>query len=153
MLDTKTFDPVRAEEREHRRRTRDLRRNYFLKLPVDTNSPVAAACHFLIPWDAHHYPGIGRGLRQLVNKRVDIRAIGYWRSGNSTPMWAMELLAEEIGRRARLGLKVEEALRAQIEAKNATPRKPKGVEIIDHETGLPKYRNAVGHKRQPDREV
>jgi hypothetical protein len=152
MQDAKAFDSARAEERERRRRTRDLRRNYFLKLPVDTNSPVAAARHFLIPWDAHHYPGIGRGLRQLVNRRVDIRAIGYWRSGNSTPMWAMELLAEEIGRRARLGLKAEEVLRAQIEAKKAKPRKPRGVEIINDETGLPKYRNAVG-RREKDREV
>ena len=67
-----------------------------------------------------------------------------WRSGNSTPMWAMELLAEEIGCRARLGLKVEEALRAQIEAKKAKPRKPRGVEIIDDEIGLPKFRNRVG---------
>jgi hypothetical protein len=68
MQDAKAFDSARAEERDRRRRTRDPRRNYFLKLPVDTNSPVAAACHFLILWDAHHYPGIDRGLRQRVNR-------------------------------------------------------------------------------------
>jgi hypothetical protein len=49
------FDQARAEERQRRRQAG----NYFLKLPVDTNSPVAAACHFLIPWYAHHYPGLG----------------------------------------------------------------------------------------------
>jgi hypothetical protein len=65
----------------------------------------------------------------------------------------MELVAEEIGRQARVGLKIQGALLAEIEAKKATPRKPRGVEIIDNETGLPKYRNRVGSKRRPDREV
>jgi hypothetical protein len=65
----------------------------------------------------------------------------------------MELVAEEIGRRARVGLKIQEALLAKIEAKKAAPRKPRGVEIIDDETGLPKYRNRVGSKRREDREV
>jgi hypothetical protein len=65
----------------------------------------------------------------------------------------MELFAEEIRRRVRLGLKIEEALLAQIEAKKATPRKPKGVEIIDDGTGLPKHRNRVESKQRPDREV
>jgi hypothetical protein len=116
-------------------------------------SPFAAACHFLIPWDAHYYPGIGRGLRQLAGNRVGTATALKWRKANPAPLWAMELLAEEIGRQARLGLKVEEALRTQIEAKKATPRKPRGVEIIAEETGLPKYRNRVGHKWQPDREV
>lgn len=63
----KTFDPACAEERERRRRTRDQRRNYFRRLPIDLAAPVAAACHWLVPWEARHYPGLGRGLRQLVN--------------------------------------------------------------------------------------
>jgi hypothetical protein len=153
MPDIKAFDPIRAEERERRRRTRDQRRNYFHRLSVDPASPFAAACHFLIPWDAHYSPGIGRGLRQLAGNRVGTETALKWRKGNPVPLWAMELVAEEIGRQARVGLKIQGALLAEIEAKKATPRKPRGVEIIDNETGLPKYRNRVGSKRRPDREV
>jgi hypothetical protein len=125
MPDIKAFDPIRAEERERRRRTRDQRRNYFHRLSVDPASPFAAACHFLIPWDAHYYPGIGRGLRQLAGNRVGTETALKWRKGNPVPLWAMELVAEEIGRQARVGLKIQGALLAEIEAKKATPRKPR----------------------------
>jgi len=38
-------------------------------------------------------------------------------------------------------------LLAAIEAKRDRPRKPRGLEIIDEATGLPKYRNRVGRRR------
>jgi hypothetical protein len=153
MPDAEKFDSVRAEERKHRRQTRDLRRNYFRQLPIDLASPISAACHWLLPWDAHYYPGIGRGLRQLAQNRVGTATALKWRKSNPVPLWAMQTLADALGRKARLGLEIEARLLQMIEEKRIRPRKPRGLEIIDPESGLPKYRNRVGNRRRSDCKV
>lgn len=113
---------------------------------------MAAACHFLLPWDACHYPGLGRGLRQLVQNRVRPETALKWRKRNPAPLWAMRLLLDRVRSNIQLGLRVEDALARAIAEKEALPYKPRGLEIIDDATGLPKYRNRVG-KRKVDREV
>jgi hypothetical protein len=60
---------------------------------------------------------------------------------------ALEILARAVGERWRIGQRIEADLLAAIEAKRDRPRKPRGLEIIDEATGLPKYRNRVGRRR------
>jgi hypothetical protein len=138
------YKPERTEERERRRRTRDFRRDYFTQLTIDFAYPVEAAIHWLFPWDAHHYPGLGRGLRQLCQNRVAAETACKWRRKNCVPLWALERIAQEIRRRAAEGQRIANVLDEELARRVAEPQKPRGLQIIDGETGLPKYRNRVG---------
>jgi hypothetical protein len=141
------------EERERRRLRRDLVRNYFAQATIVPNNSTQAACAFLIPWDQRRFPGIGRGIRQLMSNRVSAAAVRNWRCGISpAPLWALEILARAVGERWRIGQRIEADLLAAIEAKRARPRKPRGLEIIDEATGLPKYRNRIGRRRRQQSE-
>jgi hypothetical protein len=136
------------EARERRRQRRDLVRNYFAQATVVPNNSTQAACAYLVPWDQRRFPGIGRGIRQLMSNRISAAAVRNWRCGRSpAPLWALEILARAVGERWRMGQRIEADLLAAIEAKRAKPRKPRGLEIIDEATGLPKYRNRVGRRR------
>jgi hypothetical protein len=71
VVEAELFDASRTEERLRRRQTNHLRRNYFRQQPVDPDRPpMAAACHFLLPWEMRYYPCLGRGLRQFAQNRV-----------------------------------------------------------------------------------
>jgi hypothetical protein len=142
------FDPA---YREQRRRTINLRRNYFFQYPINLDHPIKAACAWLLPWDARRYPGIRRGISQLVGGRIKPSSVQNWRMTNKVPAWGAERLAREVGDKARLGLQIEAAL-LRMNAERRTP-KPRGLQIIDDATGLPKYRNRVGARRKEDREV
>lgn len=76
-----------------------------------------------------------------------------WRVNGAAPVWALRVVADAVGRKARLGLEIEAALLHAIAEKEAAPRKPRGLEIIDPETGLPKHRNRIGRRRRLDREA
>jgi hypothetical protein len=137
------------EARERRRQRRDLVRNYFAQATIVPNNSTQAACAFLVPWDQRRFPGIGRGIRQLMSNRVSAAAVRNWRCGISpAPLWALEILARAVGERWRIGQRIEADLLAAINAKRDRPRRPRGLEIIDEATGLPKYRNRIGRRRQ-----
>jgi hypothetical protein len=142
------------EARERRRQRRDLVRNYFAQATIVPGNSTQAACALLVPWDQRRFPGIGRGIRQLMSNRVSAAAVRNWRCGTSpAPLWALEILARAVGERCRIGQRIEADLLAAIDAKRARPRKPRGLEIIDEATGLPKYRNRVGRRRQSEQAI
>lgn len=138
------------EARERRRQRRDLVRNYFSQATIVPNNSTQAACAFLVPWDQRHFPGIGRGIRQLMSNRVSAAAVRNWRCGISpAPLWALEILARAVGERWRIGQRIEADLLAAIDARRARPRKPRGLEIVDEATGLRKHQARRGRaKRQ-----
>lgn len=143
---------VRNRRKARRAHARLPRRNYFAQQPV-SDSAVAAACAWLLPWHRDHYPGIRRGLFQVLNGRVKAPAIDKWRYQLTLgPLWALRRLAEVVGQRARKGLEIEARLLAEIAEREARPRKPRGLEIIDEATGLPKYRNRIGRRRRQQSE-
>lgn len=133
------------EERDRRRLRRDVVRNYFAQATIVPNNSTQAACAFLIPWDQRRFPGIGRGIRQLMSNRVSAAAVRNWRCGTSpAPLWALEILARAVGERWRVGQRIEADLLAAIDAKRARPRKPRGLQIIDEATGLRKHQARWG---------
>jgi hypothetical protein len=137
-----------SEARERRRQRRDLVRNYFAQTTISPNNHVQAACAWLVPWDARNYPGIGRGLRQLMGNRVGAAAVRNWRSGGPTPLWARRRLEQEVRARATAGLRIADALAAEISEAEARPRKPRGLQIIDPDTGLRKHQARRGRERK-----
>jgi hypothetical protein len=142
---------VRTRRKERRAHAQPPRRNYFAQ-QLGSDCAVVAACAWLLPWHRDRYPGIRRGLFQVLNGRVKATAIDKWRYGLSPgPLWALRRLAELVGERARKGLEIEARLLAEIAEREARPRKPRGLEIID-EAGLPKYRNRIGRRRRQQSE-
>jgi hypothetical protein len=125
------------EQRELRRQTRNLRRNYFNRLKP-SDHVARKACVWLLPWSMHNYPGIGRGIVQLLGGRTNKPAIDRWQYRTGTaPRWALRELADEIERRCLAGLEIVAALRVHA----SRPRKPNGLNIIDPETGLRKHQS------------
>lgn len=139
--------PKTPEEREKRRQARLLRKNYFNREfhgRSALNPPlIERAARWLLPWASETYPGIGRGLSQVLGERVKYHAVRRWRAGTGqAPIWAVERFTDEIERRCREGLEIVAALRVEIIQR--PPPKPRGLEIRDPETGLPKYRHRLG---------
>jgi hypothetical protein len=112
-------------ETKRRRRTRDLRRNYYLQHHIDLKRPVPAACHWLLPWGWWQYPGKLRGLRQITggNPPRSKSTILGWIKKNDAPLDVMRRLADEIGAQARQGLEIEDALRVKIAEKESRRRR------------------------------
>lgn len=132
------------EERERRRRQRDLTRNYFKQATIDLAKPIQAARFWLLPWTSFHYPGRGRGLRQIAGNRVIQDAVDKWCRTSDAPLWALHLIAGAIKARLDSGQAVYERVLALIAEKELRGCKPGGLQIIDEVTGLPKYRNTRG---------
>lgn len=142
--DWRSISPV---ERALRRQSRSKRLNYFIRRTSASPTAANEACSWLLPWGFRDYPGITRGIRQVLGEKASKQAIANWRYGRaSLPRWAAEILAAEIRRRCRDGLAIAEAL----ELHAARPRKPSGLNIIDPETGLRKYQaHGAGGMAQP----
>ena len=135
---------VRTRRKARRAHAQPPRRNYFAQQP-GSDCAVAAACAWLVPWHRDRYPGIRRGLFQLLSGRVKATAIDKWRYRLTPgPLWALRRLAEVVGERARKGLEIEARLLAEIAEREAQPRKPRGLEIIDKATGLRKHQARWG---------
>lgn len=133
---------ISYEERVRRRHLRQIRRNYHSSAIDRGRGIVAEACSWLLPWTVKAYPGIWRGVSQMLGNRVQPATVGHWRANRMTPgVWALIALADEIGRRARRGLELEAALRVEAAGRIL---KPRGLQIRDPETGLPKYRHRLG---------
>lgn len=135
------------EEIARRRRLRDTVRNYFAMALIGTSNPSRAAMDWLLPWQFQRYPGVLKGVHQALSGKVSIAAIRLWRRKGGAPLWALERLADLVGARARLGLEVEAALRKAIADRPAP--KPRGLQIIDPDTGLRKHQFRGGSKPEP----
>src|SRR5580658_5475278 len=137
------------EEIARRRRLRDIIHNFYAVKRVNLSEPLMAGLYWLMPWDERNYPGRTRGTRQALNDAVPDSTIGNWLYGrNRAPNWALERLADLVGARARLGLEVEAALRKAI-AERPAP-KPRGLQIIDPDTGLRKHQFRGGSRPKPE---
>ncbi len=72
-----------------------------------------SAWAWLLPWGVQDYPGIKRGLGELMQGRVSWSSIRDWRTGRrSLPSWAALILADAIEGRALRGLELVAELRA-----------------------------------------
>lgn len=131
------------EARAARRLRRELQRNYYKQVDVSRSGhgekfTVRAATAWLLPWQAKHYPGILRGLRQILDCNPDT-AEGA-RVGVAS-VASMARLADLIEARSRSGAAIASALRDHIAAR---PRKVNGLQIIDAATGLRKHQKRGG---------
>ena len=71
----------------------------------------------LLPWTIHTYPGVRRGLVELLGRRVTYSAIKGWRSGRRPlPAWAALLMAKSI--RIRCSAANELAAELELWAQN-----------------------------------
>jgi hypothetical protein len=88
-------------------------------------------------------------LFQVLNGCVQATAIDKWRYQLTPgPLWALRRLAEVVGERARKGLEIEARLLAEIAERETRPRKPRGLQIIDPDTGLRKHQARRGRAKR-----
>jgi hypothetical protein len=80
------------------------------------------AARWILPWTVRNYPGVRRGLVELMGMHVTYSAIKGWRTGRRPlPRWAAETMATTIRARCRKGLELAAELddwarqRARIE--------------------------------------
>lgn len=133
------------EERKHRRDLRLHRRNYFNTAIPRASSTLDRAARWLLPWDWHCYPGFRNGLAQAM--MVSAASVAHWRRGLAgVPVYRK--LAAEIERRCRAGMELVALLTAEADRMEKA-RKPRGLQIRDPETGLPKYRHRIGSGEKP----
>ena len=143
-----------VKERAQREHTRPLYRNYY-RAPASGRSLPEDACRWLLPWDYYAYPGVTQGIVQLLGGRIGRQSTRNWRlRGCPAPVWVLRTLADEIERRVRLGADLVQRLRREADTRVSRPR---GLQIIDPETGLRKHQFRGGHhesrarKAGPDR--
>jgi hypothetical protein len=85
---------------------------------------------WFLPWTVRNYPGVRRGMVELLRGRVTYSAIKGWRTARRPmPAWVAQVLAEAIRTRCRAGDELASELeqwaerRAQIEAERQEIRR------------------------------
>lgn len=62
------------------------------------NGATNQVARALFPWDV--YPGIERGMHEIVGKRVKIDTLRKWRNGRKrSPAWAKQMMADALEKR------------------------------------------------------
>jgi hypothetical protein len=76
------------------------------------NTLCERAASWILPWTVRNYPGVRRGLVELMGMHVTYSAIKGWRTGRRPlPRWAADWMAATIRARCRKG----EELAAELE--------------------------------------
>jgi hypothetical protein len=85
---------------------------------------------WFLPWTVRNYPGVRRGMVELLGRRVTYSAVKGWRVGRRPmPAWAAQVFADAIRTRCRAGAELATELeewaqhRAQIEAERREIRR------------------------------
>lgn len=74
------------------------------------------AAQTLFPWPAETYPGLQRGMVAVLHNRVKADTIKKWRQGlRAIPLWAIELIRAELGRRRQAIDHADALLAAELE--------------------------------------
>ena len=88
------------------------------------------AVRWILPWTVRNYPGVRRGMVELLGRRVTYSAIKGWRVGRRPmPAWVASVVADSICERCRAGTDLAAELkewarhRAQIEAERPENRR------------------------------
>ena len=69
------------------------------------------AVRWILPWTVRNYPGVHRGMVQLLGMHVTYSAIKGWRMGRRPlPGWAADTMATTIRARCRKGLELADEL-------------------------------------------
>lgn len=103
--------------------------------PTDL-ATIGRASVWLLPWERKSYPGVGRGMSQLLGGPWCASAIWRWCTGarRCRPEVALAL-AIEIERRVAEGSAIARALRDEVDAWRPFDRSGLGFLAIDPETG------------------
>lgn len=65
------------------------------------DTPFERLVRLVLPWHVRTYPGLYRGLRQIMGERVSYGAIAHWRSGRQpVPDWAAAMILDYARSRA-----------------------------------------------------
>lgn len=95
---------------------------------VKVRSVAGRALDWLFPWESAGYPGVVRGIVELLGKRVTWAAFKHWRRGRrALPKWVADALADHIEAKARIGLEIV----AELRAYTPPERKATGFLVID----------------------
>jgi len=91
--------PTKPKAKARARSNHPLRRPHIPPPRPRVSFPTAydKSVHAAFPWQAGSYPGLTRGLIQLLGGRISPRAVLDWRRGRyRPPLWAIELLQEHL---------------------------------------------------------
>jgi hypothetical protein len=88
------------------------------------------AVRWFLPWTVRNYPGVRRGMVELLGRRVTYSAIKGWRTGRRPmPAWVASVMADTIRARCRAGAELATELeewaqhREKIEAQRLETRR------------------------------
>jgi hypothetical protein len=78
------------------------------------------AAQMAFPWAPEAYPGLLRGMVELLGGRAALRTILDWRRGRRRPpQWAVEMLQDKLRSKARSMLESVEELEAEKQERGA----------------------------------
>lgn len=116
--------------------------------PITTRGTLPErSLRWILPWTIKSYPGIRRGILELLGRRWGWSAIRGWRSGRRkfNPI-AAEIMAYHIEASCKAGLALVDELRAYALAEQSKPRRNIGwAEVRDRDGVISDARNRTGN--------
>lgn len=102
--------PAERAQRKHR----SFLRRSLAGTPITSSDGLfERACRWVLPWTIRTYPGLLRGIEQLLGGRAEQGAISGWRyDRRNMPDWAAAALADYLEARAAAALELVAELRA-----------------------------------------
>lgn len=95
------------------------------------------AIRWILPWTVRSYPGLRRGIVELLGHRVTFSAVRGWRTERRTmPATMAELMADFIESRSRAGLALVDELRAYAATHRAKPQTGLGWQVVRERDGV-----------------
>lgn len=143
MTDAATRETAPRNRQGYVRYIRKSPRSIAETLRPSNISIAGQAMSWLLPWSVSDYPGIGRGITQMLGNSAPVGTVWHWRYGTRTmPQWARDILAACIRQRLEAG----HAVLAALEADWVPERRHTGVCSVDPVTGRD-GRNRTGQRR------
>jgi hypothetical protein len=85
-------------------------------------TPYDRAAQLAFPWAPEDYPGLLRGMANLLGGKAAVRTIIDWRRGRyKPPLWAIDVLQDVLRSRAKLMLESAEELEKEKAARSTAP--------------------------------
>lgn len=152
MPDPETNAPAPAAAgRAWQLHVRTTRRSIAARSTPRNYSLAGIAGVWLVPWTKADFPGVYKGLVEILGWRVSIGTMRSWLDGRrNTPSWAAQVLGDAIEARLAQGQDVLVKLRAYQVEKELIEAQPKGFRLIDPVTGTD-GRNKHGKSKRPDK--
>ena len=145
MIENSEFPQI--EKAEH---TALYTRSYQAPIVTRSQTVVARSLAWLLPWTVWSYPGLRKGILEVLGWRVAWQTVACWRRGErATPIWACRVISGHIRARCEKGLALADELDATVTAGEISFPRRIGFCVVD-EDGLNK-RNHVGINRKKDK--